>query len=120
MNKTLQDNLKLIPLFYASIVIIGFIKLYIYYRFFNINISEFLFIGEILVSFLDDMTVYSISLIVFALIILLSEGVNKLNSASSEQDGNKINKLYYKVYKIVITIGIILILSLFVSRPAKY
>lgn len=62
-----QDYLKLSPVLYALIVILSFIKLYIYYLFFNINISEFLSITEILIAFLDDM-VYYVGILIFQLV----------------------------------------------------
>ena len=70
-----QDFLKLTPLFYVYIVLISFMKQYIYYQFFNINISDYLELSEILVSFLDDTFIYGLFIIyVIAVYFFMSKG----------------------------------------------
>ena len=54
---------KIIPFLGSIIITCGYIKLNIYYRHFNIKISEYLEISEVLTLFLNDVIFYS--LIVF-------------------------------------------------------
>ena len=57
------DYLKLAPIVYGFLIIISFLKLFIFYSFFGINISSYLELSEILVSFLDDIFFYILFLL---------------------------------------------------------
>ncbi len=65
-----KESEKFLSLFVSIIapflVISGFLKQYIYFIFFNVNISDFLTLNEILTSFLDDIVIF-----IFIPIILL-------------------------------------------------
>ena len=97
-----QDFLKLTPLFYVYIVLISFMKQYIYYQFFNINISDYLELSEILVSFLDDTFIYALFIIyVFSVYIFMSKGYLKFINMISRKIWMIIQKLLKKESKSV-------------------
>ena len=95
-----QDLIKLTPLFYVYIVLISFMKQYIYYQFFNINISDYLELSEILVSFLDDTFIYALFIIyVFSVYIFMSKGYLRFINMISRKIWMIIQKLLKKESK---------------------
>lgn len=106
------DYLKLTPVIYAALVVIGFVKLYLYYKMFNINIGDYLELSEILVFFLDDLFIY---ILVFA--YLTFKFLRKYNESSNiqNQDGGHFlsdEKTYRKKLKIgIISLLVIAALS---------
>ena len=92
-----QDFLKLTPLFYVYIVLISFMKQYIYYQFFNINISDYLELSEILVSFLDDTFIYALFIIyVLSVYFFMSKGYIRFINMTSRKIWASIQKLLKK------------------------
>lgn len=70
MKNNWQDYLKLIPVVYAFLVIVSFIKLYLFYKSFNIHIEDYLDLAEILVTFLNDIINYFFILLISYTLLL--------------------------------------------------
>jgi len=95
-----QDFLKLSPLFYVYVVLISFMKQYIYYQFFNINISDYLELSEILVSFLDDTFIYALFIVyIFTVYFFMSKGYIRFINLISRKILTIIQKVLKKELK---------------------
>lgn len=119
-----SEYLKLLPVIYAFLTIVSFIKMYTYYQFFNINISIYLELTEILTSFLDDL-IYYILFIVYIFITFLGATFFKAKNRDILPNHPGLNYLinmliklvfYYFIYVFPAALMLFGILMLFLSN----
>ncbi len=102
MEKSWEKYIKLIPVIYGVIVIISFIKIHIFYLFFNLNISEYLQLSELLVLFLDDLLLHALSILLIIVVVapflkyINKKEINKKDKGSNIGTEDLIKEQYKK------------------------
>lgn len=81
----LKQLVGILPLIASFLIFNGFLKLYIFYGHWNINIIDYLDLSEILLSFLNDLNILIVGLIFFLIHQIL--GVKLVETADKKLSG---------------------------------
>lgn len=120
----MNSILKYSPIITAILIFTGFLKLYIYYDFFNIDIINYLDFSEIITSFLDDIVLLLSIILPITTIVLFSAFFSKskyFNHMKNEKEDVVSRSLrryrFYNKFRVFITLfanSIITILGILV------
>lgn len=90
-----NEVLKYVPFLTGVLIFLGYLNLQFYYRYFNINIYEFITTGELVLSFLPIL--FTIIIVVIILIFIAVVGNSNIhNSAYSEREKEKFDSKLQK------------------------
>jgi|TARA_B110000902_G_C14046822_1_gene490071 hypothetical protein len=107
--KRIETLSKILPIGGVFILLCSSIKLVIYYKTFNISITDFLSIGEYATLFIDDILQY---LAIFGLgIFLIMLSPNQQRKADFETDNNSY-PIYKKQKRWIITLSLIVLIPI--------
>ncbi len=106
--------LKLIPVFGAFLILLGVIKLHVYYNAFNVNIFNYLEFTEIITSFLNDIFIIIIGMAGGLLLNFFEENRRTIetreNVYNSLLDENKFWKRFWVYFKLDIDMFLLMII----------
>lgn len=85
ISKKLTDTIPILSLF---VIFIGFLKLSTFYQYYNINILDYLDASEILLSFLDDL-----SIIVLLIFVLLYYSIWLMKKFDNQSGNGKLDEI---------------------------
>ena len=93
---------NVIPYIGSLLILIGFVKMSIYYNHFNININNYVELSEILISFIPDIIKYSsIIFIVFLYSFLLDTEEDNQKSYDTNNEIIEMDKFFPRIGKIL-------------------
>ncbi len=90
----LGSIVKYRPILYVLLVFVGYLNLYFYYRFFNIDILNYLTITEILTAFwpvITEAVVYTFVIFILILLLFFSairDGIREARLGNKVDEGN--------------------------------
>jgi len=113
----------LIKIIVPFLIVSGFLKQYAYFMFFNVNISDFLTLNEILTSFLDDILVFIIIPIFMLPLIFESTSFDKeiLTTDESEKKSHTYFPInFYQSIRYTLQFSILIYFSIkILSQPLQ-
>ena len=121
---TWQDYLKLAPIVYAFLVALSYLKEFLYFYVWKINIGSYLDLSEILTSFLDDFILFLL-LILFstvfffpiAVIYYLKKNMNSESIWMNSKKGRLKIQIIYTIGVNILTLIMLFVLRLYDRLP---
>jgi hypothetical protein len=104
-----HDKVKLTAIVIGTTIFFAYIKQYLFYKYFNIDISDYISINEVFTPFIDDLAILSIFILCLIIVMLIvigglisylnSRGENQLSESNKTKRGSFFGKILdYKYF----------------------